>query len=413
MKKIVLTASLQERYDTICSCSRGDITNKEAAYRLGLEIRQVQRLKRACEKDGEKGLVHGLKGTVAHNAVDKVTAKKIVDFLKEKKHRDFGPTFAQEKLVDIKRSRETIRSIMIKNNLWKVKTRRGPQIHRSWRERMSSCGELVQFDGSYHDWFENGKEKCLLGAIDDATSNIMKICFEDNEGVCAVFRFWRAYVEDYGRPIAIYLDKFSTYKVNHAEAVNNANFLTQFERAMKSLDIRIIFANSPEAKGRIERLWGTLQDRLVKDMRLADVRGRDEANKFLNIRYVKDHNRRFSVMPKNNIDAHRPLTDDMRSKLSSIFSRQYSRRVNNDYTIQWQTNWFQLAAAQQTTVYKGDIVTIEEHEDGAIHILKNNFLLEYTKLPLRPSPVRMKVTALTREKPKWVPPANHPWRRNF
>ena len=413
MEKTVLTASEQERYDTVRSCIRGDITNREASYRLGLKIRQVQRLKKKIEENGEQGIIHGLKGKIAHNKTEEVEIKKVVKFLQEKKHRDFGPTFAQEKLVEIKRSRETIRSIMIKNDLWKAKTRRGPHIHREWRERMSSCGELVQFDGSYHDWFENGKEKCLLGAIDDATSNVMKICFEDNEGVCAVFRFWLAYVEAYGRPVAIYLDKFSTYKVNHAEAVNNANFLTQFERAMKSLDIRIIFANSPEAKGRVERLWGTLQDRLVKEMRLADVRGRDEANKFLSKKYVRDHNKRFGVMPKNIIDAHRPLTDEMRRNLASIFSRQYSRRVNNDYTIQWHTHWFQLAATQQTTVYKGDSVTIEEHLDGAIHILKNNFELEYIKLPLHPSPVRMKVTALTREKPRWIPPINHPWRRNF
>ena len=379
MEKTKLNRHEQDKYDTLRSCRAGDITNKEAGVRLGIKIRQVQRLKKKIEENGEQGIIHGLKGKIAHNKTEEVEINKVVKFLKKKKHRDFGPTFAQEKLVDIKRSRETIRSIMIKNDLWKGKPRRGPKIHRAWRERMSSCGELVQFDGSYHDWFENGKEKCLLGAVDDATSNIMKICFEDNEGVCAVFRFWRAYIETYGRPVAIYLDKFSTYKVNHVEAVNNANFLTQFERAMKSLDIRIICANSPEAKGRIERLFGTLQDRLVKEMRLADVRGRDEGNKFLNKEYVKDHNKRFGVVPKNTLDAHRPLTDDMRKKLSSIFSRQYSRRVNNDYTIQWQTNWFQLAATQQTTVYKGDIVIVEEHLNDTIHIFKKGIELKFKK----------------------------------
>jgi hypothetical protein len=413
MGKIELTASEKMKYDTIRSCSEKDITNKQAAHRLNLKIRQVQRLKRTYEKDGELGIVHGLKGGTAHNATDKETTKKIVNFFKEKKHKDFGPTFAQEKLVDVKTSRETLRSIMIKNDLWKAKTRRGPGIHRQWRERMDSYGELVQFDGSYHDWFENGKEQCLLASIDDATSNIIKAVFEDNEGVRAVFRFWWSYIEARGLPVAIYLDKFSTYKVNHKNAVDNVEFITQFERAMKTLGIRVICANSPEAKGRVERLFGTLQNRLVKEMRLDDVRCIDEANIFLKKTYIKDHNKRFSVVPKNACDAHRNLTDDIKKKLSSIFSLHYARKVNNDFTIQFKTKWFQLSATQKTTIYKDDTVKVEEHLDDTIHIFKNDIPLNYILLPERPVTVRIKVTALTREKPKWIPPVNHPWRNSF
>lgn len=301
---------------------------------------------------------------------------------------------------------------MIKKKIWRPRPRRGPRIVREWRERKESFGELVQFDGSYHDWFENGGEECLLAAIDDATGTIIHAVFEDNEGVYAVFRFWLAYVETYGRPVAIYLDKFSTYKINHKNAVDNREFMTQFQRAMQELDVRIICANSPEAKGRIERLFGTLQDRLVKEMRLAGVKTRDEANRFSCDVYVPGHNRRFSVAAKNANDAHRPLSAELQKRLFSIFSVQSRRMVNNDYTLQFKSQWFQLEATQKIAVYKRDEVIVEERLDGSIHVRRKDVYLEYRILPLRPRPVRVLVAALTRQKPQWKPPENHPWRKH-
>jgi len=415
MEKTKLNTYEQDKYDTIRSCSDGDITNKEASIRLGISIRQIQRLKRAVEEYGEQGIIHGLKGKVAHNVTNEIVVSKVTNFLKENKHIDFGPTFAKEKLINIgvNKSVETIRRVMIKNNIWKSKKRYGPEIHREWRERMSMYGELVQFDGSYHDWFENGKEQCLLGSIDDATGNIVKAVFEDNEGVKSCFRFWKAYVETYGRPVAIYLDKFSTYKINHKDAVNNEELMTQFGRAMKELNIRVICANSPQAKGRVERLFGTLQDRLIKEMRLEDVRDRNGANRFLEKKYIPDHNKRFSVIPRSRDDAHRPLTNEMIKRLSSIFSRKSERKVNNDYTISFRANWYQLSNTQNTTIYRGDSVLVEEHLDDTLHVFKNNISLGYIKLPERPKKIEMKVTALTRNKPQWKPPASHPWRRDF
>ena len=339
-----------------------------------------------------------------------------MDFLKQKKHQDFGPTFAQEKLLalGVEMNKETLRLLMIKKDLWKPHPRRGPQIVREWRERKERFGELVQFDGSYHDWFENDSEECLLAAIDDATSKIVKAVFEDNEGVFAVFRFWLSYVEAYGLPVAIYLDKFSTYKVNHKNAVDNKEFMTQFERAMTELGVQVICANSPEAKGRVERLFGTLQDRMVKEMRLADVKKRDEANRFVCEKYLSDHNARFNVLAKNTNDAHRPLSDDLRVKLPSIFSIQSRRRVNNDYTIQFKTRWYQLEAAQKTSVYKRDEVIVEERLDGTVHIRLKAVYLEYRELPDRPKPLRVPVVAITKQKPDWKPPKDHPWRKfNF
>ena len=416
MAEIKLTDQEQDRYDVIRSCIDGDITNKEASVRLGLKTRRIQKLKRAVEKYGSKGVIHKLKGRISNNATIDIIEDEVVTFFENKKHQDFGPTFAQEKLANlgITINTETLRLMMIKKKIWKPHKRRGPQIVHEWRERKESFGELVQFDGSYHDWFENGGEECLLAAIDDATSKIVKAVFEDNEGVLAVFRFWMVYIKTYGRPVAIYLDRFSTYKINHKNAVDNKDFITQFERAMTELDIEVICANSPEAKGRVERLFETLQDRMVKEMRLVDIKTRNEANQFVCDKYVPDHNKRFSVPAKRETDAHRPLSDELRIKLPAIFSVQKKRKVNNDYTIQFKKRWFQLEARQKTAVYKRDEVIVEERLDDTIHIRLKNVYLEYRELPLRPKPVHVPVVALTRQKPDWKPPKDHPWRKfNF
>lgn len=408
-----LTPSERERYDIIRACIGGDLTNAEAAARLQLTTRQVRRLKRAVEKRKEAGAVHGSRGRVSNRANDPRVISAIVAFLKQTKHRDFGPTFASEQLAKrgIVLGLETLRTLMIDEGLWRPKARRGPSVHREWRERMGLYGELVQFDGSYHDWLENGDEECLLAAIDDATGTVPRARFDENEGVHAVFRFWWQYIEEQGLPAAIYMDKFSTYKVNHENAVDNAEMLTQLERAMQELDIKVIHANSPEAKGRIERLFGTLQDRLVKEMRLRDIKNRDDANSFFSEEYLPDHNARFAVDARREGNAHRPLTDELRKRLPSIFSVQSERGVGNDFTIRFKNRWFQLSATQNTTVYKGDTVTIEERLDGTIHIRLKETYLDYTVLPARPERVHMRVTALTREKPQWKPPLNHPWRR--
>lgn len=415
MERTKLTASEEERYNIIRSCIERDVTNKEAAVRLGLKVRQVQNLKRAVQTENEKGVIHKSKGKVSHNATSAAVTRKVVTFFEQKKHSDFGPTFAQEKLASsgIVLNTETLRLLMIKKKIWKLHPRRGPQIVGEWRERKESFGEMVQFDGSYHDWFENGKEKCLLAAIDDATGKIVKAVFEDNEGVSAVFRFWKAYVEAYGRPVAIYLDKFSTYKISRKSAIDNPELMTQFQRAMAELDVRVICANSPEAKGRVERLFGTLQDRLVKELRLAGIKTPDAADQFISKKYIPDHNSRFSVPARLTNNIHRPLTDDLRSRLSSIFSTQSKRRVNNDYTIQFKSQWFQLEATQNTTVYKRDEVIVEERLDKTTRIQLKNTYLKYRILPKRPKSARIPVIALTAQKPDWKPPKDHPWKRKF
>lgn len=411
MTNDTLTPFERERYDTIRSCIDGDFSNAQAAARLHLKIRQVQKLKRAVKEYDERGVVHGNRGRSPQHATSPQTIKTIVAFLKKKKHRDFAPTFAMEQLAKqkgIMLSRETVRSIMAGNDLWKSKKRTGPAIHRKWRDRKAMYGEMIQFDGSYHHWFENGEEQCILGAIDDATSIVPEAIFDDNEGVCAVFRFWSSYIETHGRPVAIYLDKFSTYKVNHKNAIDNAEMMTQFMRAMEELDIKVINANSPEAKGRVERLFGTLQDRLVKEMRLKNIKDQESANRFLKEKYLRDHNTRFAVEAQHSGDAHRSLTEELRKRLPSIFSIQSKRTVTNDFTLRFKSQWYQLAAQQRIAVYRGDVVTIEERLDGTIHIRLKEISLSFTAIAKLERAARPHVTA---QKPRWKPPVDHPWRR--
>ena len=413
MSDVTLSESERERFTVINSCIKREITNAVAAARLHLKIRQVQNLKRAVLKHGEAGILHGNKGKRPYNATDEKLERSSIAFLKKKNHRDFGPTFASEKLAEKKHitlSRETVRRIMTDEKLWKPNVRRADPIHRAWRERRALYGELVQFDGCYHDWFENSTEHCLLNAIDDATSTIAHEVFEDNEGVHAVFRFWCAYFDAHGLPVAIYMDRFSTYKINHQSAVDNTEMMTQFQRAMEEIGVKVIHANSPQAKGRVERSFNTQQDRLVKELRLASIKERDTANRFLRETYLPNHNKRFSVHARTQGDAHRPLTKELRERLPSILSIQSKRTVNNDYTIRFKNEWLQLHETQEVTVFKRDTVIMEEQLDGTLHVRLGNTYLAYTVLPERPRPLREPVTALTREQQFHRPAINHPWR---
>lgn len=413
MKYEQLTESEKYKYTTIQSCIQRDITNDEAARRLGLKKRQVQRLKRDVEANGILGIRHNLKDKASNHKLSSKTEKRVVSFIKQKNHHDFGPTFAQEKLLEVKGIAlgvDTVRAIMIRNNLWKPKKERTKAVYRHCREPVAQYGQLIQFDGSYHDWNEDGHEECLLLAIDDATSSIPQAVFEDNEGVVAVFRFWWHYVEHIGRPVAIYLDKFSTYKINHKLAEDNYELMTQFERAMKELDIRLISAHSPQAKGRVERSFSTHQDRLVKEFRLTATATRTAMNTFLEKTYLPKHNEQFARTPKESGDAHRSLTPSQRDRLSSIFSRHHTRVVRNDFTLQWNNRWFQLEEAQSITVYRKDDILIEEHLDGTIHLRKGDVYLNFSELSSRPKPSRRtKQTALIRQPHKSA--KDHPWRR--
>lgn len=419
---VTMTRKEARRCGIINNLIADKIDGSEAAKQLNLSVRQTKRLKARVGRLGIKGIIHGNRGRTSHNKIDSETLKKVKEHL-QKIYHDFNPLLAQEHLRDdcqIQLSKETVRQIMIGEKLWRPRKKAAAKKH-FWRERKDNYGEMQQFDGSYHNWFEGrneavvGLEQCLLLSVDDATGKITQAKFENNEGVEAVFGFWRGYFKANGLPISIYLDKFSTYKVNHKNAVDNKELMTQFERAMNQLGIGVIHANSPEAKGRVEKMNGTLQRRLVKEMRLNKISTIEEANEFLQEIFIPKFNRQFAVEPKKKNDLHRKLDDKKIAELDKILSIQSERKVGNDYTVQFKNQYFQLTKTQPTTVYKRDPIIIEEHLNGEIKISIRNHYLNYFRLPARPrKEVNVKLAALTTKEPaNWKPPANHPWRRQF
>ncbi|MFA6018595.1 MAG: ISNCY family transposase [Patescibacteria group bacterium] len=407
-----------DRLDVLKRLIRKEIKRTHAAELLRLTVRQVARLKQAVTTLGAGALIHGQRGKPSHHQLPEKERAKIAVLLKEK-YFDFGATFAAEKLREnhgLSHDPKTIRAIQIKEGFLKFRPRKIKEKHRAWRQRRSAYGEMLQFDGSYHNWFEGRrgiKETCLLAAIDDATGKIVKLTFAPHEGVFPVFAFWKAYIETHGKPRQIYMDKFSTYKMNCAEAKDNPDLKTQFQRAMIDLHIDPIFANSPQAKGRVERLFDTLQDRLVKEMRLANILNVAEANAFLTEHFIPWFNKKFSVEPASLSDLHQPLTEREKKSLQSVFSRQETRIVQNDFTLSFQNQWYQLSEHQPATVCKKDEVTIEEHLDHTIHIRLRGKELNYTLLPKRPKKAFVPFVIAKSAPQIHEPQANHPWRQRF
>lgn len=419
MTLITMSAKEIDKFQIIKKLISKHINGTEAAGFLRLSVRQVKRLKAGVIKFGAPGLIHGNRGQQSHHKINEKEKKKIIELL-NKHYPDFGPTFANEKLFEnhkIDRDPKTIRQIMIDEGLWKPKLKKPVSEHRVWRERRSCFGEMIQFDGSYEHWFEdrNGTGKvCLLAAIDDATGQIIEARFTQNEGVFPVFGFWRPYLEQHGKPRNIYLDKFSTYKMGQRVAIENHDLKTQFQRALIELHIEPIFANSPQAKGRVERLFKTLQDRLIKEMRLLNISAIEEANLFLKQVFIPQFNKRFSVQPRNESNLHTVLTAKEHKELNNILSRQTKRTVQNDFTFSFNQQWYQLTKEQPATICKKDEVIVAEHLDHSIHIRLRSKDLNYALLPERPKKASHDLTwIIPKRSTTHVPPPNHPWRKQF
>ena len=419
MTLITMSVKEMDRYDIISRLKRQEINGAKAAELLNLSQRQTRRLKAKVKKDGAKGLIHGNRGKPSHNRLADEEKDKIKRLL-HKHYYDFGPTLAEEKLREnhhFVHDPKTIRQIMIDEGLWQPRKQKNKSKHRSWRERKASYGEMVQFDGSYEHWLEdrNGTgEICLLAAVDDATGKIIEAKLDQDEGVFPVFGFWRQYLEKHGKPRNIYLDKFSTYKMNQKVAIENHDLKTQFQRALVELKIEPIFANSPQAKGRVERLFNTLQDRLIKEMRLLNLNTIEEANLFLKKVFIPQFNKRFAIQPRNEANLHAPLTTKEQNDLVSIFSRQTKRTVQNDFTFSFNNQWYQLTKEQPATICKKDEVIVEEHLDNSIHIRLRNKYLNYALLPERPKKASNDLTwIIPKRSTAHIPPPNHPWRKRF
>lgn len=421
-KLITMTTKEARQYDIIKELIDKKINGTDASKQLELSLRQIKRIKAKVIKLGIKGIVHANRGRDSHNKTDTKIVAKAKALLHEK-YSDFNPLLAQEHLRDddkIYSNKETVRRWMTEEGLWQPRKKSSLKKY-FWRERKDNYGEMQQFDGSYHNWFEGrnikevGEEQCLLLSVDDAKGTITHAKFDKNEGVEAVFSFWKGYFEEKGLPISIYLDKFSTYKINHKNAVDNKEMMTQFERAMKQLGVRVIHANSAQAKGRVEKMNGTLQRRLIKEMRLANINTIAKANTFLKEVFIPKFNAQFGVVAKRKVNLHKKLSKEQKASLDQIMSIQSERVVNNDYTVRFKTKYYQLQEIQPTTVYKKDRVTVEEHLNRELKICIRNKYLNYFILPEKPKKeIEVKLVALTKTKQSgWKPPLNHPWRMQF
>ena len=366
------------RVEVIKRSVRRELSQKEAGNLLGLSTRQIKRLVKRVRKEGIGGLCHRSRDRESRRKLSKEKELKIVALYKEK-YPDFGPTFAQEKLKEegVNISRESLRKVLIKNHLWEVQKKKKKEIH-VWRARRSSEGELVQIDGSHHRWLEErlDQEFCLMAYIDDATNKVYGKFYE-YEGVYPILDSMMAYTKKYGRPMAVYIDRHSTYKTTRKETIEEAlegsHSLTQFEQIMREIDINVIHARSPQAKGRVERLFKTLQDRLIKEMRLANICTIEAANEFL-VSYLEKHDNRFSIAPKEACSVWRPLPINFDPAWT--FSQRYTRTILNDFTIRWKNQIFLIEAPY--LALKGQKVEIRQMLNGDL-----SFATKHKKLKVK------------------------------
>lgn len=359
----------------------GDITQVEAARQLGLTTRWVREKVKRYKMEGAAGVMHKSRGRPSKRRWDQDKEALALKLLQTDWH-DFAPTFAAEKLekfFGIKVSTETLRKSMIRAGFWTAKSKRLK--HRRRRERRAMRGMLVQFDGSPHDWFEGRGPSCtLLVIIDDATSELLWLEFAPSESTKSTMLACRHYIEKWGIPIEIYVDHGGSFHVN----LNNRDGekKTEWERAMEEMGIRVTHAHSPQAKGRVERANGTLQDRLVKELRLAGISSIEEANRFLREGpFIVNHNANLAKPAAQPGDAHRPLAGEC---LETIFCSRETRTLMNDFTIQFEKRIFQLCSEQKASVRPTEEITVSTHLDDSITLSIRGIRLSYQELNQRP-----------------------------
>jgi hypothetical protein len=381
MEHITMSRKEREQLIVFEQIKTGVVTRVEAAARLSFSDRWIRKKYKRYVSDGATGLVHRNRTRVSHkrwNEDDKTCA---LELLSGEWH-GFGPTFASEKLEElkgIKVSKETLRNAMISAGLWQAKRKRIK--HRKRRERRAMFGMMVQLDGSPHDWFEGRGPECrLLVFIDDATSKLLWLEFVTSESNLEVIRSTKRYIQHYGRPHEFYVDHGSVFHVN----LNNDEHdkITQWERIIDELSIKVNHAHSPQAKGRVERANKTLQDRLIKEMRLAGVSSMEQANKFVSdSHFIDKHNDKFARPAAITGDAHRSTQT---YNLGDYFYLKAQRVLTNDYTITFNKRIFQLGRQQQTIIRPKNTIVVRTQLDGSITLYIRNTKLNFQELYAKP-----------------------------
>jgi hypothetical protein len=417
---IALTKRALHRLKVIEAVTDRRLTQAEAGRQLGLTTRQVKRLVAAYRAEGAAGLVSRRVGQPSNRRLKEPLREAIRALLVER-YPDFGPTLAQEKLAErhqIEVSVETIRQLQVELGLWRPKRRQAARAHQL-RERRGRFGELIQIDGSPHDWFEGRGPRCtLIVFIDDATGRLVQLAFASSETTAVYRRVLRRHLEQYGRPAALYSDRHSIFRISQVEPANGAT-TTQFGRALAELEIEAIHARTPQAKGRVERANQTLQDRLVKELRLRGINDLAGANAYLPA-FMADFNSRFAVAPSSAEDAHRPLLHRAR-ELDLLLAEQEERTLSKNLIVQYHNVAYQLQHPGPGYRLRGAKVTVCALADGEVVLLREGRELPYTtyRKGERPPPVEDEKTlnervdaALEKQQRQRAKPApDHPWRQ--
>lgn len=417
---IKMTAKDVLRSQVMAQVVEGKLDQASAAARLGISVRQVKRLKRRLQDEGAEGLLSKKRGRPSNRRTPPDVLAKAIALIGAH-YADFGPTLACEKLDElheIKLSVETVRQAMLRAGLWKARRGAGIRTH-AMRERRARRGELIQIDGSPHDWFEGRAPRCsLLVFIDDATSELLALRFVDAETTFGYMGLLEQYILEHGLPAAIYSDRHSIFQVNRGDRQDASHAQTQFARALEQLGIEGIQANSPQAKGRVERANQTLQDRLVKEMRLQGISSQEAANAWLP-QFMRALNRRFAVMPSLPTDAHVPYTGT-HAALRRILSVHTPRRLSSNLSCQLEGLLYQIQPADRGLALRGADVTIVTHPASATEVLWQGRVLPHT---LSSKAVRQQVAvdgkdvnskvdrALSRRTPPQ--PIGHPWKKKM
>ena len=408
-----------DRLHVIRQVTEHRLSWRQASQQLGLCMRRIGILCAEFRKRGSRALIHGLRGKPSNHHLDPQILERAIAILKRPLYSGFGPTFANEKLrahpYGLVLSTPVLREGMIQAGLWKPG--RPGNRHRSWRARRDCVGMLIQLDGSDHEWFEDRGPRCVLIVyIDDAASRILYAEFVDVEDTLTLLRTTRSYLRRHGRPVAFYVDKDSIYKVNRQatidEELQDIHGITQYTRAMRELDIQVICANTPQAKGRVERSFDTHQDRLVKELRLAGISTQPAANQFLWDVYLPAHNKRFAITPVSSIDAHRPLRS-FANHLDEILSIRTERTLAHDFTLRFQNQFFQVLIHKPLRIRPNDKAFLEFRLDGSTHLrFKDRYLpiKPIAKRPPMPRPLKQPNSLATASKVPYRVPLTHPWR---
>ena len=393
------------RLHVIQKVVQGELRQTAAAELVSLSERQVRRIVKRIREEGDKGIGQKSRGRESVRKTPTKLRERIIELYRQK-YQGFGPTLTAEKLCEIEGiliSRETVRTVLRESGDWHVgrKHRR----HRQWRKRKEHCGEMVQVDGSHHDWFEGRGPWCVfMGYSDDATGRVYGR-FYDYEGTIPAMDSFKRYIRKYGLPLSVYLDKHTTYKSTAKptieEELQGVAPMSQFERAMTELGVEVIHAHSPQAKGRIERLFGTLQDRLVKEMRLQGICTIQEANRFLQ-EYLPIYNGKFAVKALIKHDLHRLVSRG--TNLDKVLCIKTERTVRKDNTIVHDRILYQI---DESMVNKK--VVVEERMDGTVLLVCQGRSVRYHQIAERPEVIKQ--PAIKKRRQPYVPPKDHPWRK--